>query len=81
MKKELKINAPFLKLVMLLVLKSFASVFKPIRFTKNKDSCDLATYGFLCLRPVLIGLLCCVSLILLVVVMTSSLVPQYFNIT
>lgn len=63
MKKELKINAPFLKLVMLLVLKSFASVFKPIRFTKNKDSCDLATYGYLCLRPVLIGLLCCVSLI------------------
>ena len=60
MKKELKINAPFLKLVMLLVHKSFASVFKPIRFTKNKD---LATHGFLCLRPVLIGLLCCVSLI------------------
>lgn len=81
MKKELKINAPFLKLVMLLVHKSFASVFKPIRFTKNKDSCDLATHGFLCLRPVLIGLLCCVSLILLVVVMTSSLAPQYFNIT
>lgn len=63
MKEELKINAPFLKLVMLLVHKSFASVYKPTRFTKNKDSCDLATHGFLCLRPVLIGLLCCVSLI------------------
>ena len=59
MKKELKINAPFLKLVMLLVHKSFASVFKPIRFTKNKDSCDLATHGFLCLTGQF-SLACCV---------------------
>ena len=35
MKKELKINAPFLKLVMLLVLKSFASVFKPNQIHKK----------------------------------------------